>query len=64
MEFENRLPIGYLQQPHLGVSSARNFGLREDRSPIVLSLVDEVIPIPQLIAEFYTRARRPADEWR
>lgn len=51
MDFEDRLPVRYLQQPNRGVSRARNLGLREARSPIVLFLDDDVIPSPQLISE-------------
>jgi glycosyltransferase involved in cell wall biosynthesis len=51
MGFENRLPLRYLHQPKSGVSSARNLGLRETRSPIVIFLDDDVIPSPQLISE-------------
>jgi glycosyltransferase involved in cell wall biosynthesis len=51
MQFKDRLPVRYFSQTKRGVSSARNLGLREARSPIVLFLDDDVIPSPQLIAE-------------
>jgi glycosyltransferase involved in cell wall biosynthesis len=51
MGFQDRLPLKYLWQAKRGVSSARNRGLREARSPIVLFLDDDVIPSPNLLAE-------------
>jgi len=51
MDFADRLPVKYLWQPNRGVSSARNLGLREARSPIVLFVDDDVIPSPRLISE-------------
>ena len=51
MDFEARLPVRFLQQPKRGVSCARNLGLSETHSPIVLFLDDDVIPSPQLIHE-------------
>jgi glycosyltransferase involved in cell wall biosynthesis len=48
-QFQNRLPIKYLEQPQGGVSSARNRGLRYATSPFVLLLDDDVVPSPKLI---------------
>ena len=50
-DFENQLPIRYLEQEKKGVSSARNLGHREAHSPLVLFLDDDVIPGPKLVAE-------------
>jgi glycosyltransferase involved in cell wall biosynthesis len=49
--FSDRLPIRYFQQTKSGVSRARNRGLRETSSSIVLLLDDDVVPSPQLIEE-------------
>ena len=51
MDFESLLPLRYLRQTKSGVSCARNLGLREARSPIVLFLDDDVIPSPHLLFE-------------
>jgi glycosyltransferase involved in cell wall biosynthesis len=53
-EFLARLPIKFLEQPKRGVTRARNLGLREVRSSIVLLLDDDVIPDRQLVAEHVT----------
>lgn len=50
-QFYGNLPIRYCEQAHRGVSAARNVGLREAGSPIVLFLDDDVIPSPQLVHE-------------
>jgi glycosyltransferase involved in cell wall biosynthesis len=50
-QFSSSLPIRYLEQAHSGVSAARNLGLREAATPIVLFLDDDVVPSPQLIYE-------------
>jgi len=50
-EFEKCLPLKYLSQPKLGVSSARNLGLRATASPIVIFVDDDVIPSPSLVWE-------------
>ena len=47
--FSDLLPIKFLEQPQRGVSSARNRGLTEAISPLVLLLDDDIIPSPQLI---------------
>lgn len=49
--FKDRLPLRYLSQPKRGVSSARNLGLREAHSSIVLFVDDDVIPSAHLIEE-------------
>jgi glycosyltransferase involved in cell wall biosynthesis len=49
--FSDRLPIRYFRQARSGVSSARNRGLREASSSVVLLLDDDVVPSSQLIAE-------------
>ncbi|WP_213804547.1 glycosyltransferase [Granulicella sp. dw_53] len=51
IDFEGRLPVKYLCQPKRGVASARNLGLRETNSPVVLFVDDDVIPSPQLLEE-------------
>jgi glycosyltransferase involved in cell wall biosynthesis len=51
MDFADRLPIKYVSQPKAGVSTARNLGLREAQSPVVIFLDDDVIPSPQLLGE-------------
>lgn len=50
-EYANRLPMRYLYQPKSGVACARNLGLNNARSPLVLFLDDDVIPGPLLLAE-------------
>jgi glycosyltransferase involved in cell wall biosynthesis len=61
MEFEDHLPVRYLQQPKRGVSSARNLGLREARSQVVLFVDDDVVPSPQLIGEHLRFHRKQAE---
>jgi len=61
MDFESHLPLKYFRQQKSGVSCARNLGLREAQSPIVLFLDDDVIPGPHLISEhvrFHTEQPR------
>jgi glycosyltransferase involved in cell wall biosynthesis len=50
-QFSTRLPIRVLEQPRSGVSRARNYGIREAKSDVVLFLDDDVVPGPQLISE-------------
>jgi glycosyltransferase involved in cell wall biosynthesis len=50
-QFSALIPIRFLEQPRSGVSRARNYGIREAQSDVVLFLDDDVIPGPRLIAE-------------
>jgi glycosyltransferase involved in cell wall biosynthesis len=47
--FLTRLTIRYFEQPQCGVSAARNHGLKNAGSSLVLLLDDDVVPSPQLI---------------
>jgi glycosyltransferase involved in cell wall biosynthesis len=49
--FSGRLPLRVLEQARLGVSRARNYGLREAKSEVVLFLDDDIVPGPRLVAE-------------
>lgn len=62
-EFSAHLPIRFLEQTKSGVARARNLGLWETSSPLVLLLDDDVIPHRKLLAEHVGfHAQRPADE--
>jgi glycosyltransferase involved in cell wall biosynthesis len=50
-QFSKRLPIRVLEQSQSGVSRARNYGIREAQSDVVLFLDDDVIPGPHLVSE-------------
>ena len=50
-QFSGRLPVRVLEQGRLGVSRARNYGIREAESDVVLFLDDDVVPGPHLVAE-------------
>jgi glycosyltransferase involved in cell wall biosynthesis len=50
-QFSTRLPIRVLEQERSGVSRARNHGMREVKSDVVLFLDDDVVPGPQLVSE-------------
>lgn len=44
-------PIRYLRQENKGPAAARNLGIREARSEIILFTDDDIIPTPALVAE-------------
>jgi len=50
-QFSGRLPIRVLEQARRGVSRARNYGMREAKSDVVLFLDDDIVPGPRLVAE-------------
>jgi len=52
-EFSGRaaFPVRYLCQPNKGPAAARNFGIREARSALVLFTDSDIIPEPDLVAQ-------------
>ena len=54
----SRRPIRYLRQENQGPATARNLGIREVRSEIILFTDDDIIPTPNLVAEHLDWHRR------
>lgn len=50
-QFSTLIPVRLLEQSRSGVSRARNYGIREAKSDVVLFLDDDVIPGPHLVSE-------------
>ena len=51
-------PIRYLRQPNKGPAAARNFGIREAKSGIVLFTDSDVVPARDLVAQHLDWHRR------
>jgi glycosyltransferase involved in cell wall biosynthesis len=51
-------PIRYLRQPNKGPAAARNFGIREARSDVVLFTDSDIIPKPDLVEQHILWHRR------
>src|SRR5260370_23800161 len=48
---ESCLPGGYLRQSNKGPAAARNYGIREARSPIVLFTDSDIVPERDLVSQ-------------
>lgn len=48
---DSPFPIRYLRQSNKGPAAARNYGIREARSPIVLFTDSDILPAPDLVCQ-------------
>jgi glycosyltransferase involved in cell wall biosynthesis len=60
---DSALPIRYFRQDNKGPAAARNVGIREARSGIILFTDDDIIPGPNLVAEHLSSHRKHPEEW-
>ncbi len=59
-DHQSILPIRYLYQPNRGPASARNWGIREATTALVLFIDDDIIPSPELLEQhMYVHAHNP-----
>jgi glycosyltransferase involved in cell wall biosynthesis len=56
------VPIRYLRQGNKGPATARNWGLREAKTPLILFTDDDIIPTPTLVAEHLAWHTKNPDE--
>ncbi len=62
-DHQSILPIRYLYQPNRGPASARNWGIREATTALVLFIDDDIIPSPELLEQhMYVHAHNPEPE--
>jgi glycosyltransferase involved in cell wall biosynthesis len=51
---QSELPVRYFQLTHRGPAAVRNYGIREAKGKLILFGDDDILPVPEMVAEHLT----------